>query len=331
MKFLKFGLIAAVVVAIIYGYNYIQEQLNTPLVSKEFAFGNGRIEATEVSIAPKISGRILEIYVREGDLVEKGQLLAKLDTDELHAKLNLAKAQIKQAIENKKYTQAIAEQKEHELSLAKKNFIRAKELYTNKAIALAAFEQEEMLYKSSVAGTKAVKANVAQAEEAIEVAKAQAQTIQVIIDDSNLYSPVKGRVLYKLVQNEEVIASGQSVMLLLDLLDTSMSIFLPTAQVGQVDYGSEARIVLDAFPEVAIPATVTFISPKAQFTPKQIETSDERAKLMFRVKVTIEEALLFEHIEKIKTGLPGIAYIQLDTTHPWPDKLNTLAKKEESR
>lgn len=328
MKFLKYGFIVAAIVAIIYGYNYVQEQLNTPAVPKEFAFGNGRIEATEVSIAPKISGRILEIYVEEGDLVEKGQLLAKLDTDELNARLNLAKAQIKQADENKNYMLAIVEQTENELNLVSKNFKRAKELYANKAIALASFEQEEMLYKSALTATKAAKANAMQAHEAIEVAKAQAQTIQVTINDSNLYSPIKGRVLYKLAQNQEVIASGQSVMLLIDLLDTSMSVFLATAQIGQVDYGSEARIVLDSYPDVAIPAKVTFISPKAQFTPKQIETTDERAKLMFRVKVTIDEALLFKYIERIKTGLPGVAYIQLDKTHPWPDKLNTIKKED---
>lgn len=91
--------------------------------------------------------------------------------------------------------------------------------------------------------------------------------------------------------------------------------------------------MLDAFPHIAIPAKVTFISPQAQFTPKQIETQNEREKLMFRVKVTIDSNLLKEHIDKVKTGLPGVAYIRIDQTIPWPEQLRNVPKsdREDSR
>jgi len=119
-KILKFFLVVAGVGLMLFVYEYLANELNKPLVGEGFAYGNGRIEATEVAIAPKISGRVSEILVQEGDIVEKGQVLAKLDTQELQARLKLAQAQIKQAQENKKYTQAILEQKQNEFSLAQK-------------------------------------------------------------------------------------------------------------------------------------------------------------------------------------------------------------------
>ena len=106
-----------------------------------------------------------------------------------------------------------------------------------------------------------------------------------------------------------------------------MTVFLPTSQAGLVNIGSEARIVLDAIPNIAIPAHITFISPSAQFTPKEIETQAEREKLMFRVKVKIDSVVLEKYFEEIKSGLPGVAYIKLDKNTPWPDSLKILPKK----
>jgi len=103
-----------------------------------------------------------------------------------------------------------------------------------------------------------------------------------------------------------------------------MNIFLPTSQAGVVNIGSEARIVLDATSNISIPATVNFISPLAQFTPKEIETKEEREKLMFRVKVKIEPKLLEKYYERIKTRLPAVAYIKLNENAVWPEFLNNL-------
>lgn len=165
------------------------------------------------------------------------------------------------------------------------------------------------------------------ADATINAAIAQMETIKVNIEDSKLYSPIKGRVLYKIAQNGEVVASGGKVLVVLDLMNTYMNIFLPTSQAGLVNIDSEARIVLDAVPNVAIPAHVTFVSPLAQFTPKEIETQAEREKLMFRVKVRIDATVLEKYFKEIKTGLPGIAYIKYDKNTPWPESLSTLPKR----
>ncbi|MDD2400167.1 MAG: HlyD family efflux transporter periplasmic adaptor subunit [Sulfurovum sp.] len=325
-KIIKIALYVLAGAGSIFAFYTAYNAINKPKIPENFAYGNGRIEAAQINLAPKVPGRLLEIYVEEGDIVEKGQMLARLDTTELEARWEVAGAQIKQAEQNKNRTMAIVEQKKSELALAHENHLRGESLYKSKSISLLQYQQYETAYKIALANLKSAEADVDASHAAIEAAQAQAQAIKVTIDDSTLYAPKKGRVLYKLLQPGEVVASGQRVLVILDLLDTFMTIFLPTAQAGVINYDSEARIVLDALPHIAIPAKVTFISPQAQFTPKQIETQNEREKLMFRVKVTIDSNLLKEHIDKIKTGLPGVAYIRIDQAIPWPEQLSNVPK-----
>ncbi|HYP64356.1 MAG TPA: HlyD family efflux transporter periplasmic adaptor subunit, partial [Acidocella sp.] len=108
---------------------------------------------------------------------------------------------------------------------------------------------------------------------------------------------------------------------MVDLNDVYMTFFLPTAQAGRVAIGANVRLVLDAFPQFVIPAKVTFVANVAQFTPKTVETADERQKLMFRIRAHIDEALLQKNITQVKTGLPGMAYVQLDPQAHWPSRL----------
>jgi len=100
-----------------------------------------------------------------------------------------------------------------------------------------------------------------------------------------------------------------------------MSIFLPTREAGRIALGTPARVVLDAAPDMTVPAKVTYVADVAQFTPKTVETEAEREKLMFRVKVTIAPDLLKKYSQYVKTGLPGIAYVKLDPDAAWPASL----------
>lgn len=117
----------------------------------------------------------------------------------------------------------------------------------------------------------------------------------------------------------EVLAAGGKVVTVLDLTDVYMTIFLPTEQAGQVKIGAEVRLVFDALPDVTVPARVSFVAPGAQFTPKEVETQTEREKLMFRIKVKIDPGLLVNHLEHVKTGVPGVAYVRLDPLAEWPE------------
>jgi HlyD family secretion protein len=116
------------------------------------------------------------------------------------------------------------------------------------------------------------------------------------------------------------------VLTLVNLSDMFMSIYLPTDKAGRVGLGSEARIVLDALPGQVIPASVSFVAPKAQFTPREVETRTEREKLMFRLKVKPDAAWLAAHRDQAKGGMPGVAYVKVDAGAAWPANLQVNGK-----
>ncbi|HLD68041.1 MAG TPA: HlyD family efflux transporter periplasmic adaptor subunit, partial [Pseudomonas sp.] len=122
-------------------------------------------------------------------------------------------------------------------------------------------------------------------------------------------------------QPGEVLGAGGKLLNLVDLTDVYMTFFLPERQAGRVALGAEVRLVIDAAPQYVIPAKVSFVASVAQFTPKAVETASEREKLMFRVKARIEPELLKKHLERVKTGLPGMAYLKLDPEAQWPTQL----------
>jgi HlyD family secretion protein len=313
-------MVAGLAVGAIGGGVYIFNYTNRPEQPKSIAFGNGRIEATEVDIATKIPGRLIEVSVQEGDVVNVGQVLAKLDTDELDARVKQAQAQIQQARENRNYALAIVRQRQSELELARKNLARSQSLYVNNNISLVQLQQHEAAVDTLFAGLSAAKTQVIAADNAINAALAQKEAIQTNIDDSVLKSPVEGRVLYKLLEAGEIIGSGGKVLTLLEMNDITMTIFLSAADAGRVKIGSEARIKLDAV-DTVIPAKVSFVSPEAQFTPKEIETQSEREKLMFRMKVKIDPEFLRSNVYHLNSGAPGIAYVLLEQNATWPDTL----------
>ena len=295
--------------------------LNNDALPEGFASGNGRIEAVESDVATKLPGRVVAVLVQEGDAVKAGQVLAKLDTRELDARMRQAEAGIEQARQSKKLAQAMVIQRKSEQALVEKNLQRAQNLYENKSIALVQLQQSETAVLSAGAGVAAANAQVVMQAAAVNAAIAQMETIQTNLNDSVLRAPANGRVLYRLVEPGGVIGMGGRVLTTLDLSNVYMNLYLPTSQVGKIAIGAEATIVLDARPESPIPAKVIFISPTAQFTPREIETLTEREKLMFRVKVKIDTAYLSKHSDQVKTGLPSMAYIRLDKTLPWPENL----------
>ena len=168
---------------------------------------------------------------------------------------------------------------------------------------------------------EAESAIAAAAQTRVEAAQATERRIIADIDDSELKAPRDGRIQYRVAEPGEVLAAGGRVLNMVDLSDVYMTFFLPTEQAGLLALGSEARIILDAAPNLVIPANISFVASVAQFTPKTVETSDERLKLMFRVKARIPPELLAEHLEYVKTGLPGMAWVRLDNQQAWPEAL----------
>jgi HlyD family secretion protein len=159
------------------------------------------------------------------------------------------------------------------------------------------------------------------ARSSVSAALATIARIDADLADARLDAPRDGRIQYRVAQPGEVLAPGGKLLNLVDLTDVYMTFFLPEAVAGRVALGSEVRIVLDAAPDFAVPAKISFVASVAQFTPRTVETASERQKLMFRVKARIDPELLARHIEQVKTGLPGVAWVRLDADAAWPDRL----------
>ena len=159
---------------------------------------------------------------------------------------------------------------------------------------------------------------------ALDAAKHDVELYTVQIEDNTLVAPRDGRIEYRIANIGEVLPAGGHVFAMLDTSNVYMDIYLPTEQAGKVRYGADARVVLDAYPNIAIPAKVNFIATQAQFTPKTVETQSERDKLMFRIRVQIDPELLRARAERVRSGLPGIGYVKTDPAVEWPARLQRL-------
>ena len=315
------GIFAATALLIAGAASYVFISESQEGLPAGFVQGNGRIEAEQVEIAPTIAGRVARVMAAEGSLVASGDVLVEMDTDEISAALDRAKAEVALARQVKAEAEAVVVQRQSEQRRAAHELERGRALLASRNISQSLFEERETAHQVAVAVLGAARARVATADSQIAAAEAEVRRIAAQIADSTLLAPMPGRVLYRLAEPGEVVGAGGPILTLLSLENVYMEVFLPAREAGLLPIGAEARIVLDALPDFAIPAAVSFVSPEAQFTPKQVETMSEREQLVFRVRVRIPEDLVAGRIEHVKTGLRGIAVIRLARDSAWPEAL----------
>ena len=313
--------ILAAIIAVAAGFFIRWQADQADAIPAGLARANGRIEAERVAVATKYAGRVAEILVKEGDFVERGAVIARMDTAELLAEIAAAKARARQAVQGVGQTRAQLLMRQAELKLANVELQRAQTLSKRDYISASTVDQRQAQRDVAAAAITAAQAAIGDAEAAQDAAEAAVAQLEAVLNDMTLTAPVSGRVEYKLVQAGEVLSAGAPVVSLLDLTDVYMTIFLPTPDAGRVGLGSEARIVLDAAPDYVVPATVSFVAAEAQFTPKFVETENEREKLMYRLKVRIDPALLETYRDYVKAGLTGNAYVKVEAGASWPDAL----------
>jgi HlyD family secretion protein len=256
--------------------------------------------------------------VSEGDSVQKSAVVARLDTAELRAQHAGAKAAVQRALASAGRAEADIAIREAEHNLAEIEMQRAIELEQRAAGTRADLDRRRAQHVVTAANIQGARAALAEAKAAQQAAEAQVAQIKAMLEDSELHTPVSGRVEYKLVQAGEVVAAGGRLVTILDLTDVFMTIFLPTGEAGRVALGSEGRIVLDAVPNAVFPASVSFVAAEAQFTPKTVETANEREKLMYRVKLAVDPKLLDTYRDYVKAGLTGNAYVRVNAGASFP-------------
>lgn len=259
-------------------------------------YGSGMIEVQEIDISTKITGLIQEIRVEEGDAVKRNDTLVIIDHQELKAQKQEALASIR-----------AAEQASKELKLKKsngeKNLERLRNLYATGDISQKELEDYELQQQVTIAEEKRTQA-------ALQAAQARLALIQTQIDNAYILSTLDGLVLAKNFYEGEMVIAGAKILTVGDLSSAWLKIYLAETDIGKVSLGSEARVSVDAYPDKVFTGTVTWISSEAEFTPKNIQTKDERAGLVFAIKITIPNP-----DQELLPGMPADASIAYNGDH----------------
>ena len=265
--------------------------------------------------------------MEEGSNVTQGQVVAKITSPEYEAQLRAAQADVQNAKDALAAAEAEITSRKSALEFAKSDFERGQELMKTGFITKQVFEQRKRNYDAAVAAVQSFTSQRDQAQSKIKNSEAEVERIQSIISDLTLVSPRLGRVQYQLARAGEVVAAGAPIVTILDLTDVYMTIFLPAADAGRLSVGEEARIILDPVPDYIVPAKVSFVAADAQFTPKTVETKDERAKLMFRIKLKIDSDVLQQYYTRVKTGVRGLGFVRTKPDVEWPADLQVKLPK----
>jgi len=289
---------------------------------------SGTIESVNVTISSKTSGTINKINFKEGDRVKKGDLLVEISHDILDIQLrqseagvDLANAQLKllrsgARREDIKQSEELVKQAKINMELARQDKERAEELYRQDATTKKLYDDAIGRYDLTVTQYNSTKENLAKVKTIIrpeEIEQAQANLKKAVsmvdllkqnIEDCKIYAPSDGFVSKKFVEEGENAVMGGSLLRLSNLETVNLVIYIPETELAKVKLGQEADITIDAFKDKNYKGKIIFISPEAEFTPKNIQTPDERTKLVFAIKIEIPNPQF-----ELKPGLPADAKI----------------------
>ena len=233
---------------------------------------SGNVEVTEVNMGFKIPGRVQSLYTDEGRTVTKGEKIAILDSAELESMINQSKASVKNA--------------EAQFEKARKDHERYALLYRDGVIASQQMDAAKSSYDVAVSQ--------------LQLSRASLRTAEVKLKDSVMYAPLNGVVLRKNIEEGETVGAGTMVITIGDLERPWVKVYVKEDELGAVKLGQKADVVVDSFPNKRYEGIVTYISSDAEFTPKNVQTKEERVKLVFGVKVSVKN-----QNNELKPGMPA--------------------------
>lgn len=291
---------------------------------------SGNIEATVADVGFKISGRIVNRYFEEGDWVEKGKVLARLDDEDLRNRLELARATLVSARarldkllagsrpEEIREAEAAVNQAKFDLDNKQIQYERMKILIEKKVIAQEAYDNAETALKVAKAtlerATQAYllvkegprKEDIEDARAQVEQARASLKLTETQLSYTAIYSPFSGVVLVKSAEVGEVVNPGTPVLTMADIENVWLRAYLPETDLGKVKWGLEVAVTTDLRPQKEYKGKISFISSQAEFTPKSIQTEKERVTLVYRIKIDIPNPK-----RELKPGMPADGKILL--------------------
>lgn len=294
---------------------------------------NGRLEVQRIEIATKFAGQMLTVAVDEGDKVQAGDVIAQMDPSDYLGQLDGVYAMKQRALKARARAEGERDVQSIKASVAQLELDSAFELRKQVLISDSELQKRKAQRDGETRGIGIATAAMGEATAASQEADAGIKRLQAAIKDHTLRAPVTGRIEYRVVEPGSVIPAGGRVATVLDTAHVHMTIYLPSAASGRVNVGDDARIVLDAAPDLRLPAKVAFVSAEAQFTPKHVETPAEREKLSYRVRLALSEETAKKHAGLLKAGLTGNGFVKLRAEtledDDWPGDVKTSAAKRD--
>jgi HlyD family secretion protein len=293
--------------------------------------GSGIIEVTQVDVAFEVPGRMVERYVDEGAMLDKREPVARLDDREY--RLQVERAAAAKAVAEARHRlvlkgsraqevdQALAafEAAESERRLQRREHDRIARLFAEGVVSQGDKDRAETLLAGAEAAHDRTRAQldllregfrteeIEQARAALQLAGKELELAELNLARCQLFAPAAGRVLSKSREAGEMVQAGTPIITLGDLSRPWVNVYVGERDLGKVTLGMPAYVTVDSFPDQPFPGRVTFVSDRAEFTPKNIQTPDERVKLVYRVKVEVQT-----RDEALKPGMPADAVLSLD-------------------
>jgi len=298
---------------------------------KRMVESTGTIEATQVDIRSEVGGVILKLHADEGDGVGPGDLLADIDREKLEYELQNAEGRLRELDarlallksgfrpEEVKKAQEAFQEAEIQMQNAERENTRIQRLFRDKVASEDLKDNAETAYKSALKQYERAKQDygifqegyraedIAAAEAARQSAQAAVNLAARRIRDATIKSPCRGMISEKYVEAGELVSPGSILFSIIDLQDIWIMAYVSEKNLGKVKVGQAGYATIDSFPDKQFPGKVVYISPEAEFTPKNIQTKEERVKLVYGVKVKLnnQEGLL-------KAGMPADVVINRD-------------------
>ncbi len=251
---------------------------------------SGNIEGYDTRLSFRVLGQITELLTDEGEYLRIGDIVAKLNTDEWSKIRNKAEAALKTG--------------EYEQRLAELEYIRAQNLFEQGSVSTEQRDQAKTRAEATLAEVERLRASLALAETRLGF--------------TDLRSPLNGFVLVRSAEQGEVVQIGATVFTAIDLQNIWLTAYINETDLAKVKLDQKAWVKTDTYPDKKYEGRISFVSSEAEFTPKYIQTTRERVKLVYRIKIRVDNSSL-----ELKPGMPGDGYIDtermasMDNTHIW--------------
>lgn len=291
--------------------------LSPPALPEGILYGNGRIEATEVTVSAEVGGRVLESTLVEGRAVQKNDLLVRLDEADLKTRLRQAEANAAAAQRAQAQVERQLIPARHHVQTADDDLARYRKLRETGYVSSQMLDRVENQQREARGEVETLAARQAQAAASREAAQREVELLRSQAGKAVIRAPAAGTILSKGIEAGELAAPGRTIAVLADLARIELKIYVPESEIGKIKLNDPARVRVDAFPQRTFDARVARVDQRAQFTPKDVHMPNERARLVFGVVLAVDNPQAY-----LKPGMPADAWVRWKPEASWPDKLS---------